>query len=653
MREGEFFASQEHSDNKHRLEGLTFRSILLSIMILTSVVYFCNFVSYSGAIVGIGAGSEISHVALVFPLLVMIVNSLIGRKLVKPLLNSREILVMYIIVAVGAFAGTTGIAKPVLYAMFGIQAVNLLYPRTGDVPIIEALSDLAFPKGEEAALGFTLGGMKVPWGELVIPTILWSVFAFALFAVFLSVANLFRHRWTETERLTYPIAIPIMKILETNKEGGLGGIWRDKLMYIGFLVPLVFNGLPVLQKYFSVVPVVPTVFDFAVYAPEGAIRDALADYPYFKFYIMPTAFALSYFAPLDFLLSFTVSYVFLHKGLLIILRVLGNPQQIGIDFQAYHLTGAMVGFAGSLVWLAKTDLAVTFRTALGKQGYDLSDADNRGMSARVSVITLLAASAVIWFFLAYFVNVNPVIAILWLIIYIAIALAGVRVRAESGVPVQSGVQLHPSLTRIMVKTTGGQILDPRTVGGMGTLFTMHQFPGTFGQILESYKMGDDGRLQRSSVTAALVIAFVVGFAVGIPTALNLIFEYGDVNTGHFLGIMGVGIRDLTNSTKISRDMMALPGMILGMGVVGLLTWLRVNYVWWPLHPAGYALAWHVDVGHRYWGAILMAWIIKGIVYRYAGHEGYKIGVRIVMGILIGTIVISLLGFLIQLVISPV
>jgi hypothetical protein len=482
MKEKEFRVSEERSYGGDKLEGLTFRSLLLSILVLVGVVYFNNFVLYSGAIYGIEAGSEISHVAMVLPLLVMVLNPLIRRVFKKPLLTSKELIVVYIIVAVGAFVGTIGIVRPVIYGMFGLQGVNILYPRSGDIPIIDALSDLAFPKGEVAAVGFILGGMKVPWAELVLPIALWAVFAFALFMIFLSVVNLFQYRWTVTERLTYPITLPILRILEDDRNG-LSSIWRDKLVYLGFIVPILFNGLSILKDYFPAMPVIPVEFDLARYAPEGFVRDALSDYPYFRFYIRPPVFALSYFAPLDFLMTFALSYLILHKGMFIILRASGYPQQVGIDFQAYHLTGAMIGLAASLVWLARTDLSVIFKAALRGQDCQFLDKTNRGMSPRFAVCMLLISCILIWSFLLFFVNVNPFIAISWLIMYIAIALAGARIRAESGVPIQSGVQLHPSITRIIIKTTGGQIFDPKAVGGMGSVFTMHQFPGCFGPLV--------------------------------------------------------------------------------------------------------------------------------------------------------------------------
>ena len=75
---------------------------------------------------------------------------------------------------------------------------------------------------------------------------------------------------------------------------------------------------------------------------------------------------------------------------------------------------------------------------------------------------------------------------------------------------------------------------------------------------------------------------------------------------------------------------------MGIGAaltVGLLL-LRVNFLWWPLHPVGYAIA-GTNTMDKVWMPFLIAYIVKSLVMRYGGPKLYQRLLPFFLGLIIG------------------
>jgi len=66
----------------------------------------------------------------------------------------------------------------------------------------------------------------------------------------------------------------------------------------------------------------------------------------------------------------------------------------------------------------------------------------------------------------------------------------------------------------------------------------------------------------------------------------------------------------------------------------MLKLLRSRFLWWPLHPAGYALA--ISYAMEYfWFAFLVTWLVKGLIVRYFGMKGQRRGILFFLGLILG------------------
>jgi hypothetical protein len=62
--------------------------------------------------------------------------------------------------------------------------------------------------------------------------------------------------------------------------------------------------------------------------------------------------------------------------------------------------------------------------------------------------------------------------------------------------------------------------------------------------------------------------------------------------------------------------------------------MRVNFVWWPFHPAGYALALSYAMEY-FWLPIFIAWALKFLIIRYGGIGLHRRAIPFFLGLILG------------------
>jgi hypothetical protein len=78
---------------------------------------------------------------------------------------------------------------------------------------------------------------------------------------------------------------------------------------------------------------------------------------------------------------------------------------------------------------------------------------------------------------------------------------------------------------------------------------------------------------------------------------------------------------------------------IGLAFTFFLAFMRLNFLWWPFHPAGYAVSnsWGMAV---VWFPLLIAWIIKGLVLRHGGLKAHQKTMPFFMGLMLGEFVVG-------------
>ena len=72
----------------------------------------------------------------------------------------------------------------------------------------------------------------------------------------------------------------------------------------------------------------------------------------------------------------------------------------------------------------------------------------------------------------------------------------------------------------------------------------------------------------------------------------------------------------------------------GLGVAVILMFLRGRFLWWSLHPLGYAMAdsWGM---YNLWSCLFVAWACKAIILRYGGLNAYRRAIPCFLGLALG------------------
>ena len=85
----------------------------------------------------------------------------------------------------------------------------------------------------------------------------------------------------------------------------------------------------------------------------------------------------------------------------------------------------------------------------------------------------------------------------------------------------------------------------------------------------------------------------------------------------------------------------------GLAVVGALAYLRGAFLWWPLHPAGFALGISYAMNY-FWMPVFVAWFIKLLIIRYGGMNAHKRAIPFFLGLILGDYTIGALWSLLSL-----
>jgi hypothetical protein len=88
----------------------------------------------------------------------------------------------------------------------------------------------------------------------------------------------------------------------------------------------------------------------------------------------------------------------------------------------------------------------------------------------------------------------------------------------------------------------------------------------------------------------------------------------------------------------------------GLGVVGALAYLRSAFLWWPLHPAGFALGISYAMNY-FWFCLLVAWLAKLFIIRYGGMSAHKRAIPFFLGLILGDYTVGALWSLLALILG--
>jgi hypothetical protein len=251
------------------------------------------------------------------------------------------------------------------------------------------------------------------------------------------------------------------------------------------------------------------------------------------------------------------------------------------------------------------------------------------------VLGLLAAAGLRW----------PV-ALLFFGLVAAFALVYARLRAEAGIP---SLWVFPASqqNRLLLNALGAPFLtaggDPRplTVLALFSFLARGCFPQLTAYSMENLKMAGEQSPARAHLLRLAFLAMFVGLGVGGYVYLTTCYAYGanvleggTIEGGYQTRLARAEYAALGHGTFVP-DYKPARAAASGAGLLmtTALLWLRFRFLWFPLHPLGYAMA--ASFGWVLWGPFLLVWLVKRIVLKRGGPRAYAGLVPAFVGLSLG------------------
>ncbi len=459
------------------------------------------------------------------------------------------------------------------------------------------------------------------------PTLLWSFVTVVLFFILMCFNSIQRLQWSERERLSYPIAqLPI--------EMTTARFFSRRLLWLGFGICATLELLNGLHFLYPSVPGVPLkIPDFGAKIFTSKPWSAIGWLPLF-FY--PWVIGLTFFVPLE--LSFSVWFFFLFTKFQLILGSIGGWKSLpGFPYYNQQGIGAWLTLGILVLWASRKHLKMVLTTALKP-----ATPTNEPFQYRTALLGILVGTAILVFIFQQ-AGMSVGILLAFLCLYFLMSIAITYARAAVGVPYHEVIYTHPQLMLVSV-------LGVRRIGAANlTLFSFlypyvrdnvsHPMPSQ----LEGFKIAERASLSQKKMAIAMIVALLVATPVSFWAYLHLMYQHGAVQSDGY--VIGIGIETFErlllpwlqqphapDSTGLSFTAFA------SLFTLGLM-FLRRQFIWFPFHPAGYALG--LSAGMVWvWSAVCVGWFIKAVLLKFGGLRTYRKAGPFFVGLVLGDFLIG-------------
>jgi hypothetical protein len=625
------------------LHAVTWRSLLVSLLLIPPNAYWVvqmERVRYSAHPTTISLYFNVVFILLV----VTVLNAGMGRFWPRRAMNRGELLVVYGMLAVASCLPAHDLQQilvpmlswPYRFAEASNHWAELFFP------YLPSRLMLDLPKDDPVVKGFYGGNSTLySWPVLrawAIPTFAWCGFITVLLFVMLCINTILRKQWTDRERLTYPIIQLPLEMTAGADEGRLAPLFSNRLFWIGFALAGFVDIVNGLNLYY---PWIPPIFapgrgqsfldlhDFVVDRPWNAIGwTPISWYPFM--------IGLGMLMPLDFLFSAWFFY-WVWKAQAIVSVAMAWDKDPRFPYTNAQAFGAYMAFCIYTIWLSRGYLYQVWLRIIGGR----SDLDDRSepMSYRAAALGILFGLIALVLFSAG-IGMSPLIAVLFFLIYFALALAITRMRAELGTPIHDLHFTGPDW--IMAQGFGTRNLDPRTLTSFSMFFWFnrayrgHPMPHQ----LEAFKLAEQSRSSQRQWFWALLIAGAFGALAGFWAMLHLMYQYGATakSAGTFGSEAYTQLESWLRSPQPANGTV-MKAVLVGAATAFFLQAMRVRFPWWPFHPLGYAVtsSWEINL---VWMPLFIAWVLKLVILRYGGLQGFRRSLPFFFGLMLGQFVVG-------------
>ena len=575
--------------------------------------------------------------AIFFLFFLNLINMALKRFLPRAVLSKSDLLLVYAMICMGSTVSGHGFMQLLIAIMTYVHWFaspendwqNLIWPHLP--PWMTVADKAVLTDHYQGESSFYFIANLQAWA---IPILAWSSFIFALILVMLMINVLMRRQWVESEKLTYPIIQLPLRMIDYP-----AGLYSNKLLWVGIAIA---GGLDILNELHHIFPAIP-----GINLKLHNLNRYFTEHPWngvgwFPISFYPFVIGLGFLIPLDLLFSCWFFHL-LWKVQRIIIFGFGLSTRGG-GYAGYQSlieqsTGGYLSLCLIALWVSRRHILTVLKSAFGVKP---SDQTKEPISHRIALFWLLlgflfligfstAAGMSVWLAVAFFV------------IYIMISIAVTRMRVEMGTPVHDIHYGGPDL--LIPPTIGTRQLGARnlTVLGMYSWFNRTRYSDAMPHQLEGFRMAERTDTDNRRLLFVIVFAVFISILATFWAFLHSSYQMGMLNS-HMIWPGRQGMERLQKwLTQPLASSIATPvSVFIGMISTLFLALMRTRFLWWPFHPAGYAVSnsWGMSIS---WFPLFIAWVVKGLVLRHGGFRQYQKLVPLFMGLMLGEFIVG--GFL--------
>lgn len=581
-----------------------------------------------------------------FFLFVALVNPLL--RVVHPalVLERTELAVVYIMTMVATSIPTIGFSEYVLPIIAGLYYYATPENRWAEL-IQPHVPRWIAPTDIDAVRYFYEGlpeGVGIPWDAWVVPLSWWCLFILTLFWVSACSMVILRRQWMEHEKLLYPLVqVPLELIEGVDRNRTWSTFLRSPMMWIGFGLPFAIGVLNGLNAYYEFIPKIETFVEFDLFRETTRLRIDL------NLALVGFGYLLSRDVAFGFWMFFLLATI--ERGVFNVLGV-HSTETLSRFFNnsgaqmAHQAMGAMIVLVVSGLWMGRHHLRGVLAKAFN--GRDPADDSDEIMGYRTAVLGMLGGAVVLagWLWKSG-LPFWGVVAIMGSATVIYLALS--RAVVEGGISVLRSPIIPADVT---ISGLGTSILGASGLAGVVFTFVWAAnlrvfFMACFANALKIVHTIPGGRRRLS---LAVVLAVLLSMGSSLWLILTMAYTYGGINLHFFFFVFvpqsAFNFVAPKFSAPVPVNWEGWGFTAIGAALMSAFTYMRYRYLWWPLHPLGFATG-TFFIMNWLWFSLFVAWLFKTVILKYGGSALYLSTRPFFLGLILGQVVIAGLWLIID------
>ena len=480
----------------------------------------------------------------------------------------------------------------------------------------------------------------------LLPAVTWILFILVMMIVMVCINTLLRVQWAERERLTYPIIQLPLEMTHPQLR-----FFKNRLMWLGFGIISVIVTVNILNSLYPSVPYIPIkrqdLHQYFTHRPWNAMGGVRI-----SFY--PFVIGISFLIPLELLFS-CWAFFWIYKIELMVGGVMGWRNLPRFPYASEQAFGAYVAILGFILWRGRLHFKGLVRHLLGSRTSASQLDDSREpMPYRLAVGGIVIGVVFLTVF-SYKAGMSLWVIPIFFGTYFLLGIMVARVRAELGFMVHDMIGITPHsmiITGFGTRQLGKSTL---TIFALYHFFTRTNWANPMPEPLEAFKISSLRNINPRNMAVAILLATVIGSAITFWLLLDIYYRHGAAS-GYFypstlgFGRHAYGVLENWLSFPQGYDGPALAFTGGGLGVAGLLMFLRARFLWWSLHPLGYAMAnsWGM---YNLWCCLFVVWVAKLIILRYGGLRAYQRAIPFFLGLALGDCIAGSIGSILSILLN--